>query len=403
MASDHPALLLLIFTAVYHIGLFGIPDVVLNFYYVSLGYTTDQIALFQSIPRIGGVLTGLPVGYIATRLGERNLILGSTFGAALALALLVIVPTTTGILIGRFLLGFLYGAGQIALPVLMVRLVRPERVNSYFAAFNIVGMSFTAIGSVIGGYLPGWIAGGADSQSATAYGGSLLICAGIMIIGVLPLIFVPEVNAEQRRRSNRLRNVPWRLIVRLSLPMLVFGFTGGLTFPFYNLFFRDTFALSDIQIGQVIGFGWIGMALIPMLSPPLARRVGNAQSLAILMTIAAVAFFGLSLSASVGALILSIITYVIAVSARNCMQPLFQPLQMGSLPPELRNIASSAASVIWNLGWFGATIISGVLQTQYGYPTIMMIVAAGVFVSGLMVMHIYRHVKPVETPPPAPA
>lgn len=224
-----------------------------------------------------------------------------------------------------------------------------------------------------------------------------------MIIGVLPLIFVPEVNAEQRRRSNRLRNVPWRLIVRLSLPMLVFGFTGGLTFPFYNLFFRDTFALSDIQIGQVIGFGWIGMALIPMLSPPLARRVGNAQSLAILMTIAAVAFFGLSLSASVGALILSIITYVIAVSARNCMQPLFQPLQMGSLPPELRNIASSAASVIWNLGWFGATIISGVLQTQYGYPTIMMIVAAGVFVSGLMVMHIYRHVKPVETPPPAPA
>lgn len=159
MASDHPALLLLIFTAVYHIGLFGIPDVVLNFYYVSLGYTTDQIALFQSIPRIGGVLTGLPVGYIATRLGERNLILGSTFGAALALALLVLVPTTTGILIGRFLLGFLYGAGQIALPVLMVRLVRPERVNSYFAAFNIVGMSFTAIGSVIGGYLPSWIAG----------------------------------------------------------------------------------------------------------------------------------------------------------------------------------------------------------------------------------------------------
>lgn len=385
----------------YHIGLFGIPDVVLNFYYVSLGYTNDQIALFQSIPRIGGVLTGLPVGYIATRLGERNLIIGSTLGAAVALALLVLVPTTTGIIIGRFMLGFLYGAGQIALPVLMVRLVRTERANSYFAAFNIVGMSFTAIGSVIGGYLPSWIAGSADAQSAAAYGGSLLICAGIMIVGVLPMVFVPEVSAETRRNSHRVKDVPWGLVVRLSLPMLLFGFTGGLTFPFYNLFFRDTFALSDVQIGQVIGIGWVGMALIPMLSPPLARRVGNAQSLAILMTVAAVAFFGLSISASMGALILSIITYVIAVSARNCMQPLFQPLQMGSLPAELRNIASSTASVIWNLGWFGATAISGVLQTQYGYPTIMLIVSIGVFFSGLMVMTIYRHVQPVAAAPAA--
>lgn len=392
--DNRPALALLVFSAVYSFALFGIPDVILNFYYVSVGYDSEAISALQSVPRIAGLLTGLPIGLLASRLGERRLLALSTLCAALALgAMVVLPPTPFQLILTRFLIGLFYGAGQIALPVLMVRLVSERRTTTYFAVFNIVGMGMNALGSLIGGYLPAWLAGiiGVAVGSSGAYGAALAVAALLLITSVLPLGSIPERAQAQRREPLRfMRGMPWRRIALLSLPMLFFGFTGGLTFPFYNLFFRETFALSDEAVGIALSIGWLSMALIPMLNPFWEQRFGRAGALGVLMTISAVAFFGLSLTSDARALVPSLIAFAIAIGVRNCNQPLFQPLQIGSLPREQHNAASSVSSVIWNLGWFSATAISGTLQTQFGYPTIMAIVAVGVLLCGISVVLVYR-------------
>ena len=61
--------LFLLYSLIWHIGMFGIMDVVLNFYFVSLGYGSETIGLLQSLPRIGGLLTGVPVGLIVSDSG----------------------------------------------------------------------------------------------------------------------------------------------------------------------------------------------------------------------------------------------------------------------------------------------------------------------------------------------
>jgi predicted MFS family arabinose efflux permease len=287
-------------------------------------------------------------------------------------------------------LGFFYGAGQIVLSTLMLRSVQAERANLYFSVFNIISMTCMAFGNLIGGYLPTWLAGADFATDARGYGSALLFCACLLMVAVIPLFGI--VNAARKRKTNEsiLHDVPYKSIVFLCVPMLAFGFTGGLTFPFYNLLFRTTFALPDPSIGQLLGFGSLSMALVPMLNPMLARRFGSSTALTLLMLVASVAFFVLGTAAGMGILSTSIVAYLVAVGTRNTMQPLFQPLLMGRLAPELHNVGNSIALVIWNIGWFTATAISGQLQTSIGYPAIMLVVSVGVLVTAGSMYGIYR-------------
>lgn len=384
------AFLLLCFTVLYHVGLFGIPDVVLNFYYVSMGYTPQDIALFASLPRIAGLLSGIPVGFISGRLGERRVLVLSTLGAAASLAVTVLLPSLPALIVSRFALGFFYGASQIVLATLMARAVRAERANLYFSLFNIVSMTCMALGNLIGGSLPTWLAGAAAATTTVAYGGALLVCGVLLGMSVLPLLGIPPLPRKRKNSETPPIATPWRTLIWLSVPMLMFGFTGGLTFPFYNLLFRSTFALPDPLIGQVLGYGSLSMALVPMLNPWVARRIGSAAAITVLLLVGSCGFFVLGAAAGAQMLTLAIVGYLVAIGARNTMQPLYQPLLMSRLATEHHNMGNSVAAVIWNMGWFSATAISGVLQTTIGYPAMMLIVSVGVLLCALSVFAIYR-------------
>jgi MFS family permease len=135
----------------------GITDVVLNFYFVSLGYTSENIGMLQSIPRLGGFLTSLPVGLLANRAGTRRVVFFSTIGIAITYLMLIVWTSLIGLSISRFLIGIFYGAIQIASTPLLIHLSSPQHETHVFAYLNVVSMGTTALGSVIGGFLP-WVA-----------------------------------------------------------------------------------------------------------------------------------------------------------------------------------------------------------------------------------------------------
>jgi len=390
--------LFLIYSALFHIGFLGIPDVILNFYFVSLGYSPETIGLLQSLPRVGGLLTGLPVGLLANRIGARRIISYSTLGVASTFALLAIWPTLPMLGLSRFLLGFFYGANQIATVPLMVTLTDRGHGTHVFSYHNVVSMGATAAGSVIGGFLPQVIAGlfpdytrieGLPGpQTPFAYGAALVFAGLVVLSSAIPLHWLGFPTAALRTGIRSVSaNVPWTQLMILSVPLLLFGVSGGLTFPFYNLFFRTTFRVSDETVGTILSIGWLAMGLVPLANPWWDRRFGRAWALGITLSIAALAFLGLGFAPTLG---LSVAAYAVAASTRNTMQPLFQPLLMDSLPPELHNIASSVGLVLWNIGWFAATAISGTWQVAFGFRFIMLVVAGCVFANAISVVFIFR-------------
>ena len=389
----------LAFNALLHIGLLGISDAILNFYFVSLGHGSETIGLLQSVPRVGGFLTSLPVGLLANRIGTRRVTVYSTAGIAVSYAMLIVWPDLAVLGLSRFLVGLFWGAIQIATTPLLIGLSPHESETHTFSYLNLVSMGATAVGSLVGGVLPlgaaalfpgaTRVAGVVAEETPFAYQAALGLAGCTVVISLLPLLRLKDTRAEavQTLAIPTGSRVPWRHLAWLSSPLLIFGFTGGLTFPFYNLFFRTTFAVPDKTVGTILSLGWLGMALVPMANPWWDRRWGRAWTLGITLSIAALAFLGMSLAPS---LAVSVACYVVAISFRNVMQPLFQPLIMDTLPPYLHTITSGLGSVLWNTGWFSATAISGFWQETYGFGMIMRIVAVGVFLNGMLVVLIYR-------------
>lgn len=391
--------LYLLYSGIFYIGLFGITDVILNFYFVSLGHEPDVIGVLQSLPRLGGFLTGIPAGLLANRIGARRLTLIATLLAAPTYPLLVLFPSLYMLGISRFLLGLFFGATQVASAPLMMTLTANEHQTHQFSYHSVVSMVGTAFGSLIAGYLP--LAGAGlldvDKQSSEAYGVALIVAGGLITLSVIPLIYlkgetvITRQTDEGTAKSSSPKQVPWGLLVRLSFPFMFFGFSGGLTFPFYNLLFRETYNVPDATVGTILSIGWIGMGIVTLSNPWWEKNFGRARGLGLTMSVATVAFLALSVAP---VLWLGIITYVIATSMRNTMSPLFQPLLMDSLPPALHNLASSVGFVLWNIGYFTASILGGIWQEDYGFDFIMQVVALTVFITGISVVLNYRNRQP---------
>ena len=375
-------LLFLCHSLLFHIALLGIADILLNFYLVSIGFDGQTIALLQSLPRLSGFLIGLPIGLFADRIGNRRLIALSTVGLALSVAATALTTSLAWLALSRFAWGACFGANQVVKPPFMVTLTDRREHTAQFSWHNLVSMLAVALGSALGGLLPMLLGGGALAD-ASAYRASILLAALILLLSVLPMLLLGgDEAAGPLMRRGAWRLLPWRRLLRLTCPLFVFGISGGLTFPFFNLFFRDVFGLGDSAVGAVIGLGWLVMGTVPLANPLWQAHLGRAGALFSLMLLSALAFIGLGLAQ---ALALAVLFYALAIGARNTMQPLFQPLLMDSLAEAQHNLASSVGLALWNMGWFGATLGFGWLQLALGYRGIMLLVAVFVLLNGLSI------------------
>ena len=227
--------LYLLHSGLLSMGLFGITDVVLNFYFVSLGHEPDVIGVLQALPRLGGLLTGIPAGLIANRIGARRVTIYGTILAALTYPLMLLFPTLFMLGASRFLLGLAYGATQIASAPLMMTLTANKHQTHQFSYHSVVTMITTAGGSFAAGFLPLLVARvpNVDAKSSPAYAFTLLTVALITLISAYPLWILQGETALIRRKistdvqRNPDDDVPWLKLIWLSLPFLFFGFSGG--------------------------------------------------------------------------------------------------------------------------------------------------------------------------------
>ena len=393
---NRQVLLFLCHSLLFHMGLLGIADILLNFYLVSIGYDSGDISLLQALPRLSGFLIGLPVGLAANRAGNRRVIIVSTCGIALCIAATALAPTLFLIALSRFFWGACFGAAQVVKPPFMVTLTPPGEHTAQFSYHNLVSMMAVAFGSALGGFIPALVSRVLSIKAASAaYQAAILIAALAVLLSVLPLLRLSSHSAKAAATSHRRQAIPWLKIFRLAFPLFVFGISGGLTFPFFNLFFRDQFGMADSAVGSVIGLGWLAMGIAPLLNPFWEARLGRAAALTGLMAVSAIAFVGLGLSR---AIIAAVVFYALAIGLRNTMQPLFQPLLMGSLASPFHNIASSVGLALWNMGWFGATLCFGGLQSALGHSNIMLIAAFLVLLNGISIYAIHRTKNGRELP-----
>jgi MFS family permease len=363
------ARLYLIFAIISGIAM-GIYRLLFNFYVLSLGFDEKLLGNLVTTSSITALIVALPMGYLADILGRKTSLLISGVLICISVGLMVVWPVPSILYAMNILSGTAQSlAGVTMSPFLMENSSEHER--TYLFSFSSgLQMVSASVGNWIGGYLPSWVANvrSVEAVSSQAYGGSILVVAIALALGILPLLLIHMPRREHADKtvfapiSYATKN-PVKL-TRLVLPMLITSIGAGLIMPFMNVFFRVQYHQSDQVIGVLFAWGSLAMGLGLLAAPPLADRWGKIQIVVITQGLSIPFLILLGFSPLFWA---STAAYFIRVALMNMSSPVYQTFVMEQVDPSSRAMVASLVSMAWNFGWAISPTISGILQVRYGF------------------------------------
>lgn len=374
------------------VGLFGL---LYNLYLVRLGYQEDFIGRFASLGTVALGLCSIPAGLLSDRIGRRRV---------LVLASLLIPSALMGqsfctqasILLG---LNLLWGAGQaltfsVISPFLMENSSEEERLYLFSSSLALSPLA-GALGSSLGGILPGWTERlGMASGTVQAYRCTLLLGVGLMLVAALPILLIRERLAErvvvepggQRNPTNGSGQV-WLSIVFFALVAALVGVNGGVIFPFFNVYCAERLGASTAQIGFVYALSQVLMGGAMLLAPSLTRRWGRVLTIAggHLLTIPAILIL-----AMVPRLDAAAIAYWMRMAGFNMVNPVNSTFTMEVVPSRLRATTSGIVNTTWSLTYSLAAFVAGQTIVRFGYQLTFLGVTAFQIGSPLVYLLYFR-------------
>src|SRR2546425_4339936 len=131
----------------------------LNYYVHSFGYQPDFIGVFSAMPAIGALVSAVPVGMLADRVGRKPVLLLTAVLTPLFLALCGLVTTPFWLLACAFMQGVVSTAYWVTnLPLLTESTTERQRVG-VFALNSFLLLGVGALGNLLGGAIPEFMAG----------------------------------------------------------------------------------------------------------------------------------------------------------------------------------------------------------------------------------------------------
>jgi predicted MFS family arabinose efflux permease len=265
----------------------------------------------------------------------------------------------------------------------------PAKRLGAIALYTMASSLSTTLGSLGGGWLPGLftrLSGGHES-GAGAIRVTLLLSAGIILVGVLPLLGVgpppaepdiptapveplPSAQRAQPRRTPRqqTRRDMW---VYFAYAFILAGGVA-MVIPFYNVYLsRHGFGTGEI--GVVYGLGGICGAIFGLAVPALGARVGVARGAGILRAFPGVFFFALIF---VSPAWLAAVAHIARRGCFDASYALESNFASRLFPPRLRAHVFAWREAALSLGIALLSPVGGVLIVHFGYRAAFSVFAA---------------------------
>ncbi len=350
---------------------FGIFRLLFNFYVISLGYNESLLGTLITINNGVALFLALPIGYLGDRLGRKRSMLLGAVTTSLSVLLMVAFPSRWIFFAMNGVLGMAQSLMAVTTaPFLMENSSEKERTYLFSFSFGLQTLA-GFVGNLAGGYLPGWFGAwqNVDPTSSTAYAGALLGVVSISFLGIIPIFFIRRnfKSGDDTRSSFAPLSYFWShksSLGKLILPMFVTSIGAGMVMPFMNIFYRNVYQRTDPEIGSLMAWGALGMALGLLLSPVFAERMGKIQFVvwtqALSIPFLIVLGFGPFYWMSAGA-------YLVRLALMNMSNPVYQAFVMEHVEKDSRATVSSLVSMAWNFGWAISPSVSGDLQVTYGF------------------------------------
>ncbi len=400
----------------------GILLLLYNLYLASLGYKTDFIGLVLFIGTLGAGLAIFPAGYCIDRYGGKLILIWSNVAIGIAGAGQILFRQPLPLLVTSFIVG-VAAAFQLVVNAPYLAQNSTELERPHLFSFNIVvSLGTTVLGEVLGGALPLWFRALpwlmaplppsmhwllAQQAEPRSYQLALLFAGLLAGPSMVPLFMLSNDRPANEMPANGITvsRVPARdtlLITRqmwltltkwwktvratnmrslvtsaffvLTLVQGLIGLGAGLFIPYFNLYFVQHLHASSALFGLIDGGANGVNALLTLLAPWLAQRIGKIPTVALtrLLSIPLLLIIGLT-----SFLPLASLLYLFRQGTMDMANGIFQVYSMEAIPEQRRGVANSTYQAVFQGAESVTTPLGGVMITHLGY--IPVFVAGAVF------------------------
>jgi MFS family permease len=352
---------------------FSVYSLIFNFYIEASGYSRSFLGELQSMPNLIALFGAIPAGVLVDHIGRKRALLLANAGQTLATVGIVLATGPGWLRLSMITFGVSQSLGMVSgSPFMMENSTEKERNTLFSASFGLqtlVGF----FGTFVGGYLPTLFGGmlSVGVESAAAYGATLGVTVVMSAFALIPVFLIeerPRVADDPATvgpsRAERLLT-PWRnlsnpgLALRIFVPNIVISMGAAILIPYMNLFFRDTYLISDKTVGTLFAVSSVITGVATLSSPLLAERWGRIRALVItqLTSIPFLLLIGFS-----GNVWVSGLAFWVRAALMNMGNPLYSAFAMEQVTERERATISGLMGMSWNLGWTVGPYLSGAMQ-----------------------------------------
>ena len=365
-----------------------ISTLTLNYYVHSLGYRPDFIGVFSAMPAIGALVSAVPVGMLADRTGRKPVLLLTSILTPLFLALCGLVTAPFWLLFCAFMQGVVSSAYWVTnLPLLTESTTERQRVG-VFALNSFLLLGVGALGNLLGGSIPEFIAGNLHVSAASTLPlrWGVFSAALFTFVFGLPLWFLREPKRTTASRATgettkaaleeSVRNsgplakavlhekrerLPVALFLKLLVPDLLFTMGEGAVVALMQLFFILRFGLLPGTLGIIFTISGLLGGVFSLTAPLFVKRWSK------LRLITSVQYLTAPLMVLIGfspTLPVAIAGEYARSFMRTLIEPVYAAFAMEQVSDRHRATLSGFYSVTWSIGFSIGPTIGGWLQSN---------------------------------------
>jgi len=396
----------------------GVAGVLLNLYIRSLGSDITLGQVLWAGPA-GALLAGVACGPLVDRFGPKRSMLAGTAVAGVGAVLLLAVPTLPGLRLGLALISMGSIAVYIAAPPLLVLHSTPFERKHLFAVTAAAYVVSTAVGSVIGGFLPDAITALfgplplAEVYRRSLFGGALLSALGIpllMLVREAPPapVVLPETGAAGSPATPAsplrvLKALPVLLrehrrdVVVIGQFLLADAFIrvgGNLFVPFFNVYFVEQLGASTAWFGALRSLDRTIVVVATLLVAPLAVRYGAVSTITFTQLLSVPCLLAFGFAPGLG---LASAAFLARGALMEMTVPVRDSFLMEVVPERVRATANAAMTMVGQAIALVTIPIGARLLDAGRYP-LACAVAAALYVVSAMLYWLFFRAKPQAAP-----
>jgi MFS family permease len=361
------------------IGLsFSIYMLIFNLYIVSRGYSRAFLGELQSMPHLIALFGAVPAGVLVDYIGRKRALLLANAGQTLAALGIVLSPGPWWLRLSMITFGVSQSLWMVSGSPFMMENSKDEERNALFSANFGLQTLVGFFGTLVGGQLPSLFGGmmNVDVESAPAYAATLGVTVALSALALIPVFLITD---QPRPRIGQARSfLPWRNIsdpgmaTRIFVPNIVISMGAAILIPYMNLFFKETFPISDGTLGILFAVSSVITGTATLASPILADRWGRIRALVLtqltsipfLLTIGFAPYFWVA-----G------VAFWVRAALMNMGNPLYEAFAMEQVSERERATVSGLMGMSWNIGWTIGPFVSGYMQAHpaIGFKPIFLI------------------------------